>query len=313
MINNLKDRITKKTLLSFSLKVICFVLILFALDFFLGKVLAYYYFKQNSGILYRTTYSIEKTNADLLIFGSSRANHHYSPDIFENRLNISAYNAGREASFMFYHYAVLQSVLKRYTPNFIILDFTPGEFREDKVSYEGLSSLLPYYKRHPEIRSVVNLKGSYEKVKLISNIYPFNSQVFSIAIANTKFNLGRVNEIKGYVPLSRVWKEPVRIDSIKHDYKIDTFKVKAYNDFIRECIEREVTLYIACSPSFVKSKYADKSIMMGQEIAREHNVPFYDHLKDSIFVNNPTLFWDTGHLNKEGAKLFTNILIDEIW
>ena len=49
-------------------------LIVFAGDFLIGKTLKYFYFKASSGLFQRTTYSIEKTEADILIFGSSRAN-----------------------------------------------------------------------------------------------------------------------------------------------------------------------------------------------------------------------------------------------
>jgi hypothetical protein len=42
------------------------------------------------------TYSVEGTKADLLIFGSSRANRHYLPDNFEKRMNLSCFNIGQE-------------------------------------------------------------------------------------------------------------------------------------------------------------------------------------------------------------------------
>lgn len=44
---------------------------LICLDFIIGMGLKMMYFNQQSGLLYRTTYSIEKTTSDLVIFGSS--------------------------------------------------------------------------------------------------------------------------------------------------------------------------------------------------------------------------------------------------
>jgi len=33
---------------------------------------------------YRTTYVMDSTKADILVFASSRASHHYVPEIFED-------------------------------------------------------------------------------------------------------------------------------------------------------------------------------------------------------------------------------------
>ncbi|MGH2649255.1 MAG: hypothetical protein ACRDE8_16865, partial [Ginsengibacter sp.] len=64
---------------------VLFITIIF-LDFAIGSLLSSFYFKQKSGFLYRTTYAIEKTNEDVIIFGSSTATHDYYPGVFKERL-----------------------------------------------------------------------------------------------------------------------------------------------------------------------------------------------------------------------------------
>lgn len=44
----------------------------------------------------------------------------------------------------------------------------------------------------------------------------------------------------------------------------------------------------------------------------EKDVEYYDYSKDSRFSDRYDLFNDADHLNKEGARLFTNILMDEV-
>src|SRR5689334_10740304 len=156
-------------------KVLIVILTVIVLDFVIGTVLDTFYFRQTSGEGYHTTYSMDKTNAGLLIFGSSTAIHNYVPEVFNKKLNISTYNVGRDGISIFYDYAVLKATLKRYSPRAIILNFDPQEFKEDQESYDRLSCLLPYYKKHPEIRSIVELKSPWEKFKLLSHIYPYNS------------------------------------------------------------------------------------------------------------------------------------------
>jgi hypothetical protein len=281
-------------------------------DYVLGAILRHYYFKQKSGLQYRTTYSMEQTKEDILVFGASRANHHYHPDVFEKRLNLSYYNVGRDGCPVFYYYAILKCVLKRYTPKIVIMDFTGEEFRKDQEAYDRLSSLLPYYKTHPEIRSIIELRSPYEKVKLLSSIYPYNSAIFTIAVGNAEFNKKRRGDSKGYIPLSGVWNEPIITDNTQSNYEIDSKKVNAYKSFINDCIASGTRLYIVCSPYYFKTTQTDISFALARDIAEKNKVPFFNFFKDSTFTDNSALFSDMVHLNDEGARLFSNKVIDRI-
>lgn len=312
MFKSLIYKIKKNPYKFFLLKFVVLFAIIFALDYSIGNTLGYFYFKQIMGVQYRTTYSIEKTKADILIFGSSRANHHYHPIVFEKRLNQSCYNAGRDGNFIFYHYAVLKGVLARYSPKIVILDFVRGEFIRYPDSYDKLSSLLPYYKTHPEMRSIIELKSTYEKIKLLSSIYPYNSSVVAIAVGNTKINMQKKSDINGYMPIKKVWDGLISIDSNYSKNELDHTKIDLYESFIQDCKNSKVKVFIICSPYPVKSNHADYSIILGKEIAKKYNVTFLDYSNDSIFINNPKLFADIGHLNDDGAHLFSNRLIDTI-
>ena len=198
----------------FFAKLLLLLLIVYAADYTCGGILRYFYFRQSSGWNYRTTYSMEKTTADLLIIGSSRASQQYHPEVLEPRLQLSYYNCGRDGNFMLYSYAVLKTILKRHTPKMIILDFIKGQFKENHNEYDRLSILLPYYKNHPEIRPIIELRSRLEKYKLLSNTYPYNSTLFNTIIGNTAFNKERQKDIKGYVVFEDVWNQPLKMITI---------------------------------------------------------------------------------------------------
>ena len=296
----------------FFIKLFFLFLLVFLLDYSIGSTLKYFYFKQESGLQYRTTYSIEKTNADLLIFGSSRANHHYNPTLFENRMKLSYYNVGRDGNFIFYHYAVLRCILKRHTPKVIILDFIGGEFEVNKDSYDRLSSILPYYNSHPEIKSIIELRSKYEKLMLQSSIYPYNSNMFTIAVGNMDFNKKRKSDIKGYVPLTRVWDGVKNMDSTLTNYKIDNLKINTFKSFIKDCKKAHVKLYIICSPYLFKSNQTDLSIKIAKKITKSNNVIFLDYSRDSYFCKHPEYFSDLIHLNNDGSIKYSGLIIDSI-
>src|SRR5664279_77510 len=244
-------KLKKNPYLRLILKLSGLFIFVFFLDFAIGKLLGTFYFKQESGAEYRTTFSLEKTTADILVFGSSTANHNYIPDIFQKRIKMSAYDVGRDGNSIFYDFAVLKAVLKRYSPKMIILDFDEQEFIKDQADYDKLSTLLPYYKKHPEIRPIVDLKSPYEKYKLLSRIYPYNSSILTIAIGNMEFNKKRRGDFNGYVPLTDTWNEPIRDSSTFLNYAMDSIKISIFESFIKDCVASKIRLYIVCSPLFI--------------------------------------------------------------
>ncbi len=308
------DRIKEREPLYFLIKLFLFLFIIFLLDYAIGNLLKYLYSKQESGLLYRTTYAIDSTKADVLIFGSSTANHHYYPGAFEKRLHMTCYNTGRDGNNIFYDYAVLEGVLKRYSPKIAILDFNQDDFKKDQDSYDRISSLLPYYSTHPEMRSIIQLKSPYEKYKLLSKIYPYNSLIFTIGVGNTEINKDReeINDMDGYVPLTRILKGPLITDTTFEKYELDSTKIKIFQSFIRNCISSDIKLFIFLSPQFIKFKFEDSSVVIAREIAKKSNIPFYDFSNDSLFLNDEELFFDRGHLNDRGAKIYSNKVIDKI-
>jgi len=293
-------------------KLLLFSIFIFIFDSIIGSMLNYFYFSQESGDQFRTTYSIQKTTADIIILGSSRASHHYNPAIFEKKLNLSVYNAGRDGNFIFYHFAVLNGVLNRYTPKIVILDLHRAALEEDQESYDRIATLLPYYKKHPEIRSIIEHKGSYENIKLISNIYPFNSLILAIVIGNLELNKRRNADYLGYLPINKIYDGPLKTETISTKSKLDSLKVEIYKSIIYECNKKGVKLIIICSPYFIQFSSEDESLLVAEEIAKQNGVKFYNFSDNQIFLSNKKLFADNAHLNNNGATILSNLVSDSI-
>jgi hypothetical protein len=301
-----------KSFAIFLLKLSAFFVVVFLLDLMIGNFLKKYYFSQRSGYDFQTTYSIEKTKADILILGSSRAVNIFNTDMFEKQFNLSCFNAGRYGEPIFYHYAVLQSILKRHTPRIVLLSFDAGNFSKRREAYDRLSVLLPYYKDHPEIRSMVALKGPYEKIKLCSKIYPYNSLLLSILAGHPANNKYDNSEANGYIPIKKTISGPLQTMDYSKEKELDDIKIKVYRSFIKDCIASNILLYIVCPPYMINSVGADLSIITGKKIAKKYNIKFLDYSRDTFFVNKPQLFADYRHLNETGVKLFTDSVIESI-
>jgi hypothetical protein len=298
----------------FSTHLVLGILVILALDFLVGSALNYFYFNQSSGFQYRTTYALEETNAEVLVFGSSRANHHYDPEVFQNSLKKPFYNTGRDGQFIFYQTALLEGILERYTPEIIIYDFA-GSFEYDQEDYDRLSSLMPYYDSNENIREVVNLRSAYEPVKNLSKVYPFNSSLFNIMVGNMEFNKTKNKDFQGYVPLEGNWK--IELDSIVgiKKYKTDSVKVAQFKKFIALVKAKNIRLYICYSPVYVFSEH-DYSKTLCEKICADEKIPFYDFSRKQDYLSNKEFFSDQIHLNAKGAIIFSrqlsNMIINDI-
>ncbi len=307
----LRERIKRNAYLYFAVKLILLLGIVFILDFSIGHILRYYFYKQEVGRLSRAIYAIDKTTADVLIFGSSTAYHHYNPQVVKERLKQSCYNAGSPGQGILFDEAVLKAVLKRYTPKLVILDVNLREFKAGKDYYDRLSFLLPFYKDHEELRPIVDLKSPLEKFKLLSSIYAYNSTFLIIAGGNSEYFKKRNSDVEGYKPLTRVWDKPMK-DYDMYDYPMDSTKIAIFKSFIADCRHAGTKLVIICSPSYKKFHQTEYSIVKVEQIAKEQNIGFINFVNDTSFTNHRDYFDDDAHLNAHGSEIFTNIVLDRI-
>ena len=299
----------------FSKKVFLLLAVLVIADQITGHIMHYLYFNMIAGENYRATYTIDSTKADILVFGSSRANHHYVPDIFEKKFNMTFYNAGRDGCSLLYNYAIFKAVTKRYSPKIIIIDLLPNELKYNKNEYERLSNLLPYYDDHTEIRSIIDLISPFEKYKLYSAVYPYNSQLIRIVFRN--LSKTKDNASKGYLPLYNKMKDVITNNVVKKNViknskeTIDDNKLKALREIATYCNRNRIHLIFICSPIYKKvSLNSDWNII--EDIAKSENGQYLNFSSDSIFFNHPEYFQDNSHLNDNGAQLFSEIISNTI-
>jgi len=297
---------------SFIYRLLIFSVTLFFADFVIGKVLQKLYFKQSSGFDYQTTYAINETTAPLLVFGSSRANNIFDPTILENELKLSCYNVGRYGEPIFYHYALLKAVLKRFNPQIIILSLDAFNFAQDKDDYDLISVLLPYSDSHPELQEIINLKGPYERLKMMSTIYPYNSLLLPMISGNLASSKEKNYTIKGYIPVQTTISGPLHTIDYTKNTLLDTTKINSYTAFIKDCIKAKIKLFIVCPPFMINAIGTDNSIITGKKVANNFNIPFFDFSRDTFYTTKPKLFYDFRHLNDKGVALFDKQVMDSI-
>jgi hypothetical protein len=228
--------------------------------------------------------------------------------VFEGKLGRESYNVGHDAAGMLFHTAMLKGILTRYRPETIILDFRPDELAKNPPSLQMLSVLLPYYRDHQEIRKIIQLRSPAERLKLLSGIYPFNSQLLTILLANRI----RWTDDHGFVPLRGHWNRPLAGPVPAPRGGLDPLSSRAFLEFLDLARGNGISLRVVVSPIFQTRPDRPASIRTAEAICRQRDIPFFDYSRDDRFLKRPDLFHDPNHLNAEGATLFSEILSDRI-
>lgn len=277
--------------------VLLFVLLVLA-DRGIGYGLKWMYFNQKGEDYFFTTKTLDEQTADLIILGSSRARNHYNPEILEDSLGISCYNAGRSGCFLVYQRAQLDLILDRYTPKAIVLEVTPYDMTVGQGDYDRLSGLLPY-QHHASWKEVIGLKSPWEPYKCWSAIYPYNS-IFIKMVNNLK-DRGEF-KANGFQPLTGHWEEPA--GDYDNTAALDECKVEMMRHIINVCQTKGIKLAMVTSPMYANAAHT-ATLQRTEELCKTYNIPYISFLNDLAYQDNK-LFHTMDHLNATGADKFSS-------
>lgn len=306
----------KKQVIVFAGKAFRFLIFFLILDFLLGSIAEFIFFKQSTGKYARITYSMEKTNQDILIFGSSHANRHYVPSVFEKKMNLSCYNTGVQGQEILFHSVLQEIILARKKPKIIILNIDQNWLFESPHAYERLSDLHPYYSKYQfYIKPLIKIKSKSAQVFLNLKSYRQNSTIVHIL----KYFIAPQITLNGYNPLYEKMEVPLITNSdisiqkpAKIKKTIDSNFACALQNFIKIAKRNDITLFCTISPTLMGVEIENESISLIKQILKNDAIPLINFTNHPKFKGNYELFYDDTHLNNEGAILFSAFLTDSI-
>ena len=294
----------------FLIKVCVFFLIIAALDFIAGKGFGYLVSRATSGDTGRNNYICDKTNEDILIFGSSRAYRHYNPAIFLDSLGMSCYNCGQEGNGSILNYGRFQLISLRYHPKVIIYDVQPyfDYLVNSDDNHKYLGWLRSYYDKKG-IAEVFESVDATEKYKMQSRMYRYNSKFTQIIMDN--IHAMKSDGVNGFSPLKN------EMDTVKNRMRpasdiivCDSLKMDYFNKMVKlaeECGSKLV---------FVASPYWDGRdpalLAYAKAMSQTHGILFLDYTNAPKYLHQDKYFSDGAHLNFRGADEFTRDLIAEL-
>lgn len=294
----------------FLLKLFCFFVLVFILDVICGSLFRDLRKSAIGGDTARNEYIANKVTAPMLIFGSSRAIHHYNPRIFKDSLGIDCYNCGQDGMGIITFYGRYKLITQRYIPQLIIYDILTGFDIAEDENYSYLTWLKPYY-QYEGIDSIFWKIEANERYKMFSQMYRYNGKILQMLIdnvANIRIDYNGYRPGKGFMD----YEIKKREDKMTPNVEVDSIKMYFWEKFIQECKQNGTQLLFTFSPFYGGDEYFIQSNAAILKIAQTHNIPIISHLNDKDIIHRKDLFSDSFHMNHTGADIFSKKLTREI-
>lgn len=290
-----------------AIDILIVLLMLIGIDISIAKIGNYLLKNVEESSFYgEIQYAINEATPDVLIVGASRAKSHYVPQVFIDSLHKTVYNAGSDGKNIFYHSCIINAVIKRKVPDMIILELAAQEFQWNV--YDRLSVLNPFYTYDSLIKATVDLKSNTEWIKMKSNLYRYNSRIFTL-IYNCY--MGGENKYVGYRALPYGGAHPV-LDTIKNEGEIDKQSINRFKYVLDLCKKNNIPIIVVVSPYYGIMYKETRSMEIMKNICKENNLPFLNYSQSAYFLQHPEYFRDVNHLNHKGAEVYTKMIITDI-
>lgn len=239
---------------------------------------------------------------DVLIIGSSHAFRGFDTRSFE-QIGLKTYNLGTSAQSPINSNYLLKKYLPIFKPKFIIWEMYPRMFSVDGVA----QSIIQL------INDSITTSMIFESLKS-KNIQSINTSIYHFVNQKIKgFELTR-KKIKypqiagGYFEhIDTVFKHiPIEI----HQIEINKLQMKAFNESIEEIKKNNAQVILVEAPV---SKYYNSKIKNRDDFTEKfkHFKHYYIY-NDMKSLSDSVHFYDFGHLNSKGVKIFNNQLLNDL-
>lgn len=288
------------------IKIILFFVAVAIFDVCFGVACQYMNDHSKGGGIRSRYYVCKESNEDVLVFGSSRAKHHYVPDIIEDSLGMTCYNTGEDGNGIILCYGFLKMITERYSPKLIIYDVTSFDmYEDDNMKY--LDLMKPFY-FEKGIDSIFWKIEPKTRLMMLSGLYRYNTSCLRV-LGNYIHPV--TSYPKGYLALYKTMNyEPEIKETTKTERIVDSLKIQYFERFINLTKTHGITLLCCGSPSYkTKNNCFYEPVI---ELCKQYDVPFFYFGNLPTISNEKTYFSDRTHMNDKGARLYTSILMSQI-
>lgn len=302
--------LVSKKMKKYIVNILVFFGIIVMVDFCISKVGDFLQAHAKGGITKRVNDLLMREQHDVLIMGSSRAHHHYDTPYLSDALGLDFYNAGFNGNGVVLADGILEIILERYKPRLILFDVEPNfdiiVYPEDNHHIRYINYLKPYY-RFDVIKRIIKSVSLEEWYKVQSGMIRYNSDMLSKILDYQSSHRAKMGK-KGFVPLKGIFSGSILSKEI-NQVEVDSFKLGYIEKLISLAKSKCIPIVFVASPSF---GFTADVLQPVKDICSKNNILFLDYYSDHYFLQHQEWFKDYMHLNAEGARFFTDILLRDL-
>ena len=293
------------------MKVLLFSACIVVMDLAFGQLFSFLRSHAKGGSTANCEYIANRCQDDVIILGSSRATHHYVPQIIEDSLGVTCYNCGEEGNGVVLAYGRLRMLTERYTPKLILYELTPGyDYGTKEPNNKSLGYLRAYYDKKGIKGIFKDFDDDLSWLKMKSKMYKNTSRLLPDVFDNITFR----DNHKGYEPLygKMLLKENQFEAQTNQIFSVDSVKLSYVERVIALSKEEQIPLIFMISPRYGIVQ-PDMSIYEpALSICKQYNVPVYNYLSCMSISDRIEFFQDEGHMNNQGAEAYTSLLVNDV-
>lgn len=255
---------------------------------------------------------IKEVNTDIICIGNSAILNSVNPEIIEDSLSMTCYNGGTTGQGVFFFETIIDCILQRHTPKMFVIGLRPEEVGGNIG--EGIYDVLkPYYGiGYTSIDDHFNNIGGFDRFLLHSNLLRYNT-IWVRVLLYMLFDDTTYSQ-NGFMPKNI----PAHIPQLKqlktHEEPIKA-KLECIERIIKKSQARNVDIVICYPPTLYSFNQNDDipCVKAIKDLCRHYNVLCMIDYNNKYFHKHPELFYDNGHVNKDGADKYSIFLATNIY
>lgn len=291
----------------FIINILVFFGIVTAVDVVAGKVFGYIQASEAKGRTGVECHVCKALDEEVLIMGSSRASHHYVPQILEDSLGLSCFNGGQDGNGIVMQYGRWKMLSERKVPKLIVYDIEPSFDMVENDNERYIDRLKPFA-GDKTVRAYMASLFPMEGLKLMSSMYRYNYkflEILSDCVVSPTIQQGYI-PLKGHIRQEMI---EAKSESTMARLEVDAVKLEYLEKLISEVQGAGCRIVLVSSPYWKGHTQTDFSSI--EALAEKYGVAFLNY-DESDLAGNPDYFADSMHLNDDGANEFTKDLVTKL-
>lgn len=247
-------------------------------------------------------------DADVVIFGNSRAQCSYNTEIMDSILGVSCFNMGLNGKpFDYqYHFIIRPYLRNNRCPSLIVQEVSPQAFFRHytpKFDYQFLPFLgCPDYAYYIQTCDEVSTLDKFLPIKYRGIKFPKLYRMYCGWRADT------IRSYRdGYTPRSMVKQYTNNFQEIPLPLEHDADKIAQFSEYLAVCDSMQIPVVLVVSPMHIDDFYnlcdMEGFYRLIDSLSSPYDIPLLDY--SHLFGNDTTLMIETTHMSYEGSCAFS--------